>query len=57
MRASDGEAGKVRTLEVARGTIDAKGKRVWTVKDGPVEGSQGTAEKPSTGEGGPSGST
>ena len=44
---SDGEPGKVRTLEVARGGIDAKGKRVWAVKDGPA-GSQAAGEKPSS---------
>ena len=34
VRGSDGEA-RTRTLEVARGGVDAKGKHVWTVKDGP----------------------
>ncbi|CAL5220629.1 g2672 [Coccomyxa viridis] len=48
----DGEAGK--TLEVARGTVDAKGKRVWTVKD---KAAEAAAEKPSTAEAGLSSST
>ena len=49
-RGSDGEPGKVRTLELARGAVDAKGKRVWAVKDGPA-GSQAAGEKPSSTEG------
>ena len=48
--ASDRDAGKLRTLEVAQGGMDAKGKRVWTVKDKVAEGSQATAEKAAAAE-------
>ena len=40
----------MRTLELARGAVGAKGKRVWAVKDGPA-GSQAAGEKPSSTEG------
>ena len=43
---SDRDASKVRTLEVARGNVDAKGKRAWMVKDG-VGGSQAATENSS----------
>ena len=46
----------MRTLELARGGIDAKGKRVWAVKDGPA-GSQAAGEKPGNTEGAASGAT
>lgn len=51
----DGEAGK--TLEVARGSVDAKGKRVWTVKDKAAESSQAPAEQQGTAGAAPSSST
>ena len=40
----------MRTLEVARGGMDAKGRRVWAVKDR-AAGSQAAGEKPSSAEG------
>ena len=51
----DGEVGK--TLEVARGSVDAKGKRVWTVKDKAAESTQAPAEKPEMAAAAPSSST
>ena len=51
----DGEAGK--TLEVARGNVDAKGRRVWTVKDKAAEGSHAPAEQQETVGAAPSSST
>ncbi len=39
--AASGEAGKPKTLEVARAAVDAKGKRVWTVKDGSADSAGG----------------
>jgi hypothetical protein len=38
---ASGEAGKPKTLEVARASVDAKGKRVWTVKDGSADSAGG----------------
>ena len=50
----DGEAGK--TLEVARGSVDAKGRRVWAVKDKAAEGSHAPAEQQGTAGAAPSSS-
>lgn len=42
------EGSKARTIQVSRGIVDAKGKRVWTVKDGGGSSVSGKAEGGST---------